>query len=233
MDEDLVAALGDDPIQALMSKAAPPGQSAEVSAEEFDDAGWRNPLFPATYAAARKRGAKDWFKGIALASDVVGADHEVQVHHIFPKAQLKKIGVSRKDRDEIANLAFLAARPNRQISARPPGEYLKEIAEIHPDASRPSACRWTEACGGWIGFRIFSPSDGDCWPKPSMIWCVGLCDVAPARGECREPARPKQSGSTIVNDAKVDHSILRISHGARDSSRLSAMEREVRPERRA
>jgi hypothetical protein len=133
MDEDLKAALGDDPIQALMSKAAPPGQSAEISAEEFDDAGWRNPLFPATYAAARKRAAKDWFNGIALATDVVGADHEVQVHHIFPKAQLKKIGVSRKDRDEIANLAFLAARPNRQISSRPPGQYLAEIAEKHPE----------------------------------------------------------------------------------------------------
>jgi hypothetical protein len=85
-----------------------------------------------TYAVARKRSAKDWFKGIGLGTDVVGEDHEVQVHHIFPKALLKEAGISRKDRDEIANLAFLAARPNRQISKRPPEEYLAEIARHHP-----------------------------------------------------------------------------------------------------
>ena len=100
---------------------------------EFDDAGWRNPLFPLTYAAARKAGAKDWFTGLGLAKDVVGSDHEIQVHHIFPKALLKQAGVRRKDQDEIANLAFLAARPNRTISASPPGEYLAKIADSHPD----------------------------------------------------------------------------------------------------
>jgi len=80
-----------------------------------------------------KRGAKDWFRGVALTTDVAGEDNEVQVHHIFPKALLRDRGVRRKDIDEIANLAFLAARPNRQISKRPPEVYLSEIAEKHPD----------------------------------------------------------------------------------------------------
>jgi hypothetical protein len=57
----------------------------------------------------------------------------VQIHHIFPKALLKRAGISRKDRDETANLAFLAARPNRKISMRPPNEYLAEIADRHPE----------------------------------------------------------------------------------------------------
>jgi len=68
-----------------------------------------------------------------LATDVVGADHEIQVHHVFPKAVLKAHGVSRKDRDEIANLAFLSARPNRKISNRLTDQYLPEIAERHPE----------------------------------------------------------------------------------------------------
>jgi hypothetical protein len=105
------------------------GAVADVMADEFDDAGARNPLFPMTYAVARKRGAKDWFTGVMLATDVAGEEHEIQIHHVFPKALLKKAGVSRKDRDEIANLAFLAARPNRKISSRPPEEYLAEIAD--------------------------------------------------------------------------------------------------------
>jgi hypothetical protein len=132
MDEDLKAIVTEDPIGGLMKNIGPGGQMP-VNADEFDDAGWRNPLFPMTYAAARRRGAKDWFRGIVLGTDVVGTDHQIQVHHIFPKALLKERGVRRKDRDEIANLAFLAAKPNRQISMKPPEVYLAEIAANHPD----------------------------------------------------------------------------------------------------
>jgi hypothetical protein len=132
MDEDLRALASADPIGALVKNLGP-ALSLPVTADEFDDAGWRNPLFPMTYALARKRGAKDWFRGIGIGTDVVGQEHEIQVHHIFPKALLKETGVSRKNRDEIANLAFLAAKPNRQISKRPPEQYLAEIAAQHAD----------------------------------------------------------------------------------------------------
>jgi hypothetical protein len=132
MDEDLKAVASYQPVPELMKNLGPTAFLG-VTADEFDDAGWRNPLFAMTYAVARKRGAKDWFKGITLGSDMVGSDHEMQVHHVFPKAVLKERGVSRKDRDEIANLAFLAARPNRQISKRLPEVYLAEIASQHPD----------------------------------------------------------------------------------------------------
>lgn len=132
MDEDLKAIASGNPIAQLMKNVVPLGTSLVVTADEFDDAGWRNPLFPLTYAAARKAGAKDWFTGVGLARDVVGDDHEIQVHHVFPKALLEKAGVPRKDRDEIANLAFLTALPNRKISCRPPVEYLAEIGDKHP-----------------------------------------------------------------------------------------------------
>jgi hypothetical protein len=82
MDEDLKAVQLEDPIGELMKNAVPPGGSARISPDEFDDAGWRNPLFPLTYALARSRGAKDWFTGVSLTTDVVGADNEIQVHHI-------------------------------------------------------------------------------------------------------------------------------------------------------
>jgi hypothetical protein len=133
MDEDLEAVASSSPIELLMKHVLPAGQTADVGPDEFDDAGWRNPLFPLTYAVARRRGAKDWFTGVALTKDVVGEDHEIQVHHIFPKALLNREKVRRQDRDEIANLAFLTAKPNRQISKRPPEEYLEEIVAKHPE----------------------------------------------------------------------------------------------------
>ena len=133
MDEDLKAIQSEDPISKLMRNTLGPDEKIEVSADEFDDAGWKNPLFPMTYAVAKKQGAKDWFKGMALSQDVVGEDHQVEIHHIFPKALLKERGERRKDIDEIANLAFLMARPNKQINKREPLEYLSEIADEHPD----------------------------------------------------------------------------------------------------
>lgn len=127
MDEDLKALAALDPIGELLKNAVPAGGSSAVTPDEFDDAGWRNPLFPLTYAAAKRKGAKDWFTGVSLSKDMVGPDHQIEVHHIFPKAILKREGVSRHDRDEIANLVFLAAKPNKTISASPPEEYLKKI----------------------------------------------------------------------------------------------------------
>jgi hypothetical protein len=68
-----------------------------------------------------------------LGTDAAGDDHQIEIHHIFPKALLKERGERRKDIDEIANLAFLMARPNKQISKRDPSEYLSEIANKHPE----------------------------------------------------------------------------------------------------
>jgi hypothetical protein len=128
MDEDLKALTQPDCIYELLKNAIPAGGgSSKVTPDEFDDAGVRNPLFALTYAAARRAGAKDWFTGVSLSKQVVGVDHQVEVHHVFPKALLKREGVSRHDRDEIANLAFLAAKPNKAISSKLPADYLSKI----------------------------------------------------------------------------------------------------------
>ena len=132
MDEDLKAIKSDKPLENLMKNLKNMGRSFEVTPDEFDDAGWRNPLFPMTYAVVKKNHAKDWFSGVELSKDTVGKDNNIQTHHVFPKKVLKESGISRKDRDEIANLAFLSAKPNRNISASKPEEYLKEIANSNP-----------------------------------------------------------------------------------------------------
>ncbi|MBN1545234.1 MAG: DUF262 domain-containing protein [Syntrophaceae bacterium] len=132
MDEDLKAVYGQGPLNKLMKNLDGMRKSFEVTPDEFDDAGWRNPLFPITYALARKRKAADWFTGHELSKSVAGEDHKIQIHHIFPKDLLKKNKHTRKDIDEIANLAFLGSRPNRKISNKSPDIYLAEIADKHP-----------------------------------------------------------------------------------------------------
>jgi len=169
MDEDLKAVDSENPINQLMRNAGYPDGRIEVKPDEFDDAGWRNPLFPMTYAVARKRGAKDWFRGIALSKSVAGQDHEIEVHHIFPKALLKEAGVRRKDIDEIANLAFLMARANKQISKREPIEYLSEIAEKHPDRLQAHLYRLIGIYGDLTDFKISLQLDVNYSQMPCPI----------------------------------------------------------------
>lgn len=133
LDEDLKAARETSPVEALLLPATGPKGWSPVVPDELDDAGARNPLYALAYAAARRRGAVDWFTGVSLSTDVLGSDHEIEDYHIFPKALLRRSSVRRKDIDEIANLAFLASKPNKHIGKRSPDEYLAQIAASNPD----------------------------------------------------------------------------------------------------
>ena len=57
-----------------------------------------------------------------------GTQHKLQFHHIFPKAVLKGLR-STREIDEISNLAFIGGRTNRQISHKPPIQYLRPLIE--------------------------------------------------------------------------------------------------------
>ena len=57
-----------------------------------------------------------------------GAQHLPQFHHIFPKAVLKGSYTSR-EADDIANLAFISGKTNRQISDKAPKDYFPPLLE--------------------------------------------------------------------------------------------------------
>ena len=78
------------------------------------------------FLAFRQAGAKDWKSNLTIALDHSGAQHRLQFHHIFPKAYLKQMYRGR-EADDIANLAFIGGKTNRNISAKPPAEYLQDI----------------------------------------------------------------------------------------------------------
>lgn len=51
------------------------------------------------------------------------------VHHIFPKQYLQKNGYNRTQYNQIANLTYLDAQVNKEISDTPPYEYFKNAVE--------------------------------------------------------------------------------------------------------
>src|SRR5690606_10364541 len=54
---------------------------------------------------------------------------KLQFHHIFPKALLRRKGRAAREADDIANLAFISGKTNRQIGDREPTDYLSEFLE--------------------------------------------------------------------------------------------------------
>ena len=89
-------------------------------------------FYPALYMMTRVGHAKDWGSGLELKNTTLGALSSLQIHHIFPKAQLKKYGYSLAEINAIANFTFLTKETNIKISDRLPAEYLPEFIEKHP-----------------------------------------------------------------------------------------------------
>lgn len=82
------------------------------------------------FLAFRAAGAKDWRSNLVISLDHSGAQHRLQFHHIFPKAQLKASFTTR-EADDIANLAFIGGKTNRAISDKPPAAYLPPLIAQH------------------------------------------------------------------------------------------------------
>lgn len=98
----------------------------EVTPDELEGRNQRSALFKTMYLAFRAAGAKDWRSSLAIALDHRGTSHRLQFHHIFPKAVLKGVYTAR-EADDIANLAFIGGRTNRQISDKEPLQYFPEL----------------------------------------------------------------------------------------------------------
>jgi hypothetical protein len=125
----------------LVEKGAGPEQLIEVLAQQFGrlmvepgdfvGRGIRSPLFSMAYLALKKQEAKDWWSGLALSLSHQGRNHFIQFHHIFPKSRLQTHGYEKAEINEIANMAFISGKVNRNISNKLPTDYFPKITSQH------------------------------------------------------------------------------------------------------
>ena len=98
-----------------------------VDSDDLYNRGIRSPFFSMLYFIFRKNGVKDWWSGLKLSEGSAGNAHKIQYHHIFPKSLLRD-KYDQKEINEIANLAFICGKTNRQITNKEPINYLdKEV----------------------------------------------------------------------------------------------------------
>lgn len=104
-------------------------------------------FYPVLYLLTRMGEARDWGTGLPLKSNLLGKMSSLEVHHIFPKAQLYKHGYKRAEVNALANFCFLTKDTNLVISDRRTEEYFPEVEKAHPGA----------LASQWI------PSDPELW----------------------------------------------------------------------
>lgn len=115
----------------------------DVAPDELEGRNQRSALFKTMFLAFRAAGARDWHSNLAIALGHRGVQHRLQFHHIFPKAVLKGSHTAR-EADDIANLAFIGGKTNRQISDKPPSQYFPALLEKASRAGFDAQCIPTE-----------------------------------------------------------------------------------------
>ena len=111
----------DDLIQQLLLHV----KKFTVDSDDLFNRGIRSPFFSMLYFVLKQSGAKDWWSGLKLSERHTGNAHAIQFHHIFPKSLLKD-KYDKKEINEIANLAFIGGKTNRQITNKEPISYFEK-----------------------------------------------------------------------------------------------------------
>jgi len=116
----------------------------EFTASDLIGRSSRSGVFKTIFLALRARGARDWATGLAISPKHGGAADKIEFHHVFPKAYLRRTRPELEPRtvDDIANLAFIGAKTNKDIRDRAPLDYVSDyepgmlavqLVEIGPD----------------------------------------------------------------------------------------------------
>jgi len=130
IDQDLKAIETSNHLGRMVANLRKEIPRFDVTAEMVEGKYQRHSFLPLIFAICRQKKAKDWFTGTVLSSTNVGPEHQLELHHIFPKALLKANNNFRaQEIDDIANIAFLSKRANRSILKSKPKEYLNKIEE--------------------------------------------------------------------------------------------------------
>ncbi len=91
-------------------------------------------FYPVLYLLTRMGAARDWGTGLPLKANLLGKMSRLEVHHIFPKAQLYKRHFKRPEVNALANFCFLTKDTNLHITDRLPEEYFPKVEAAHKGA---------------------------------------------------------------------------------------------------
>lgn len=108
----------------------------------------RSGAFKTLFLALKQKGARDWATNLAISPKHGGAADKIEFHHIYPKAHLRKTRPDLESRevDDMANLAFISGKTNKEIRDRAPHLYVHDfdphllrVQHVDPNSMTDSA----------------------------------------------------------------------------------------------
>ncbi len=123
-----------DPIGSLINELEIWRGDLTVRPENFATWSRGARFYPLLYLLTRVTEARDWGTGLPLKADLLGKTSGLQIHHIFPKAQLYKHDYTKAEVNALANFCFLTQATNLEISDTLPEIYFREIEARFPGA---------------------------------------------------------------------------------------------------
>ena len=131
LDQDLLVLREGGGAEQLIERLVVQVGRLEVTAAELVGRNAASGLFKTMFLAFKEDGARDWNTNLTISVNHSGKQDKLQFHHIFPTAYMKKQAklMDLPSTDDIANLAFIGGKTNREISDKAPAEYMKKILE--------------------------------------------------------------------------------------------------------
>lgn len=93
--------------------------------QHLDSSVASSPYFNVFLAAQVKAKDKGFLSREITVADLIS--NKGDIHHLFPKDYLKRMGLSKRDYNQIANYVYMQSETNIKISNKPPKDYLKTI----------------------------------------------------------------------------------------------------------
>ena len=134
INQDLTALTDPSPIESLLRNLRLSQGERSIVSENFDLNYTKARFYQMLYVMSRIQDSRDWGTGNRLRHHSLGDDTNLELHHIFPRAYLRRNGVSAEDANNMGNIAFQTRETNRAIGSRPPEEYMPEIVADWPGA---------------------------------------------------------------------------------------------------
>jgi hypothetical protein len=133
IDQDLGALEGPDGgLNRLLEQLRLWHGGLHVESGHFTGAGLGARFYPVLYMLTRMGESRDLGTGLPLKATLLGKMSQLEVHHIFPKAQLAKRGYPRGEVNAVANFCFLTKDTNLHISDTLPEVYFPRVEAQHP-----------------------------------------------------------------------------------------------------
>lgn len=131
LDQDLAVLRDGGGAEQLIERLVVQVGRLEITPSELIGRNAGSGLFKTMFLAFKEDGARDWNSNLAISVNHSGKQDKLQFHHIFPTAYMKKQSklMDLPSTDDIANLAFIGGKTNREISDKAPVDYLKKILE--------------------------------------------------------------------------------------------------------